>query len=260
MMINFVPPAGRACCVLGLILAAGCSSPEKSVNATRPATSVKPAQPSKPAETAVDVLRQAAAKPPVPFEGDEWQPMFDGKTLTGWRLTEFAGRGEVQCEAGLVVLNMGEPFTGISWTNDFPKMNFEIAFDAMRVTGSDFFCGLTVPVSNSFCSLIVGGWGGSLVGISSLDRLDASENETTKYMNFEQNRWYRIRLRVTMKRIEAWIDNEKMVNVDITDKQVSLRPGDIELSKPIGIAAWQTTSALREIKVRRVDAPAGPIR
>lgn len=182
--------------------------------------------------------------------------MFDGKTLAGWRETQFAGRGEVQCKNGMIVLNMGDPFTGIGWTNDFPKMNYEVALDAMRVSGSDFFCGLTVPVGDTFCSLIVGGWGGSLVGISSFDGMDASENETTKFANFEQGRWYRIRLRVTEKKIEGWIDQDKMVDVVTTGKRISLRPGDIELSKPFGLAAWQTTAAMHEIKMRRVDFPA----
>jgi hypothetical protein len=123
----------------------------------------------------------------------------------------------------------------------------------MRVMGSDFFCGLTVPVGDSFCSLIVGGWGGTLVGISSLDGMDASENETTKFVNFEEGRWYRIRLRVTTKRIEAWIDKDRLVNVDITEKKISLRPGEIEYSKPVGIASYQTMTALREIRVRRIE-------
>ncbi len=184
--------------------------------------------------------------------------MFDGQTLQGWRPTQFAGRGEVQCRSGLIVLNMGDPFTGVNWTNDFPKMNYEVALDAMRVMGSDFFCGLTVPVGDSFCSLIVGGWGGTLVGISSLDGMDASENETTKYVSFETGRWYRIRLRVTPGRLEAWIDDNKLINVTTTDKKISLRPGDIEMSKPFGVAAWQTSAALREVRFRQVDGPAGP--
>jgi hypothetical protein len=242
-----------------LILLAGCSTPEKAkapVN-SKLAEAAAPASPARP--TTLELLRQAAAKPSAPLEGEDWQSLFDGKTLTGWRLTEFAGRGEVQTESGLLVLNMGDPFTGINWTNEVPKINYEVALDAMRVSGSDFFCGLTAPVRDSFCSLIVGGWGGSLVGISSLDRMDASENETTKFMNFEQGRWYRIRLRVTDKRIEAWIDQDKLINVDISDKQISLRPGDIELSKPFGIASWQTTSALREVRLRTVIGPAGPL-
>ena len=247
------------CILLGLLM--GCkSAPVKSSERPEPMHRAATAAPVKAKGTPKDTLQEAADKPSAPFEGEDWHPMFDGKTLTGWRETDFAGRGEVQCESGLVVLNMGDPFTGINWTNDFPKMNFEVGLDAMRVGGSDFFCGLTVPVRDSFCSLIVGGWGGSLMGISSLDHMDASENETTRFVSFETGRWYRIRLRVTEKRIEAWIDKEKMINVDISDKTITLRPGDIEMSKPFGIACWQTTSALRQIKMRRVDGPEGPLK
>src|SRR5215467_3675876 len=167
--------------VLVHMILAGCSTAEK-IPPPPPAKPMEaaapPAPPARP--TTTDLLRQAAAKPIQPFEGEDWKSLFDGKTLTGWRLTEFVGRAEVQCESGLLVLNMGDPFTGINWTNEIPKINYEVAFDAMRVSGSDFFCGLTVPVRDSFCSLIVGGWGGSLLGISSLDGGDASENETTK--------------------------------------------------------------------------------
>src|SRR5437870_3877732 len=65
------------------------------------------------------ILEQAATNSSAPLEGEGWQPMFDGKTLTGWRETEFAGRGEAQCRTGLMLLNMGDPFTGINWTNEF---------------------------------------------------------------------------------------------------------------------------------------------
>ncbi len=252
------------------LLLAGCASqtensqsPGPSNAAPAPATSVAPVPPAAPsspvpaASTAqTDELKTLAAKPAAPFEGEGWDSMFDGQSLTGWRVTDFAGHGAVECRSGLLLLNMGDPFTGVNWTNDFPKNNYEVALDAMRVMGSDFFCGLTVPVGDSFCSLIVGGWGGSLVGISSLDGMDASENETTKFVNFEPKRWYRIRLRVTPSRIQAWVDQERLINVDISDKRISLRPGEIEMSKPFGLASWQTGAALREIKYRPVSGPA----
>jgi hypothetical protein len=250
-----------------LVLLAGCSSePAKpgASSAQRPATpsqpqqtqAMTPASPSAPEPK--DNLPPGLAKPPAPFEGEGWQALFNGQNLEGWRETQFAGHGEVQCRPGLVLLKMGDPFTGIDYTNEFPKMNYEVALDAARVTGSDFFCGLTVPVGESFCSLIVGGWGGSLVGISSLDGMDASENQTTKYIKFESGRWYRLRLRVTERRIEAWLDQEQLINVNTTDKRISLRPGDIELSKPFGVACWETSAAVREIKLRRVTQPAAP--
>jgi hypothetical protein len=250
------------------IIVAGCASPpaepsKQSALAEPPKQSPpepKAAAPAASTHGPTDDLKEAAAKPSEPFEGEGWVSFFDGKRLTGWRETDFAGRGTVECESGLIVLNTGDPLTGVNWTNRVPNMNYEVALDAMRVTGSDFFCGLTVPVSNSFCTLIVGGWGGSLVGISSLDGQDASENETTKFLNAEQGKWYRIRLRVTQSRIEAWIGREKFVNVDTTDKQISLRAGDIESSKPFGIASYQTTAALREIRLRRVDGPADPLK
>ena len=247
------------CGVAALFLLPGCASSSKQ-SLPEPASSARQAGSSgSKAETPKkDLIKEAAAKPSAPFEGEGWQSMFDGQSLTGWRQTAFAGRGEVECRSGVLVLNMGDPFTGINWTNDFPQINYEVALDAMRASGSDFFCGLTVPVADSFCSLIVGGWGGSLVGISSLDNLDASENQTTKYVSFEQRRWYRIRLRVTDARIEVWLDNEKLVNAVTTGKRISLRPGEIDMSKPFGLACWQTTAALREIKWRRVNGPADP--
>ena len=236
---------------VGLMLAAGCASNEAKPPPQPAAQHQEPAAPppASMAEAKV-VLPPGVSQPPAQFEGTGWHDMFDGENLAGWRETPFAGHGEVHCQSGVIVLGMGDPFTGINWTNEFPRMNYEVALDAMRLTGSDFFCGLTVPVGTNFCSLIVGGWGGSLVGISSLDGMDASENETTKFSSFETGRWYRIRLRVTEKKIEAWIDREKLVDVETEGKRISVRPGDIELSEPVGIAAWQTSAALREIKYR----------
>jgi hypothetical protein len=234
----------------------GTQQPKPSQAATTNATAVTAKQPLRPRES--DILQKAESTPPAPFDGEGWEAMFDGKSLAGWRETEFAGHGEVERRSNLVILHMGDPFTGIAWTNAFPQMDYEIALDAMRVSGSDFFCGLTFPVSNSFCSLIVGGWGSSLLGLSSIDGMDASENETTKYVNFEQGQWYRVRVRVTNDRIEGWLDKDKLVDVVIGGRRISLRAGEIEMSKPLGIASWQTTSAIREVRMRRVSGPADP--
>jgi hypothetical protein len=247
-----------------LLLCAGCAtkqtSPPQAANEAPREKEPAPAAPAPEHPKPDERLKQVAAQAPAPFPEDGWHAMFNGQSLSGWRETQFAGRGEVRVELGLIAMNMGDPFTGINWTNDFPKINYEIALDAMRVSGSDFFCGLTAPVQESFFSLIVGGWGGALVGISSLNHLDASENETTKYVTFEQYRWYRIRLRVTEKKLEAWIDQDKLVDVDISDQQIALRPGDIEMSKPFGLACWQTSAAYREIKWRPVNGPATPVK
>jgi hypothetical protein len=101
------------------------------------------------------------------------------------------------------------------------------------------------------CSFIVGGWGGGVVGLSSLDGQDASQNETTKYLNFENGKWFKVRVKVTKGKIEAWIDADKMVDVTTEGKAMSIRL-EVEPSKPLGIATWNTAAALRNIRLRRL--------
>lgn len=180
----------------------------------------------------------------------KWRPLFDGKTLKNWKSTNFGGEGEVTVEDGQIVMQQGSELSGITWTGDpIPKSNYEISLEAQRVDGGDFFCGLTVPVKDAPCSLIIGGWGGGVVGLSSLNGLDASENETTTYRAFKKKQWYKIRLRVSDTHMQAWIDDDRVVNVDIRDKKISIRP-EVELSKPLGISSYATVAALRNIQIR----------
>jgi hypothetical protein len=201
---------------------------------------------------------EASTSPPTPSAAAGAKSMFDGKTLKGWKVTDFAGHGEVEVQAGQIVLGMGAALTGITWTNELPKIDYEVMLEAKKVDGSDFFCGLTFPVRESFCSFIIGGWGGGVVGLSSIDGQDASQNETTKYLNFEKGRWYRIRLRVASSKIEGWIDQDKVVDLDTTGHSMTMRFGEIELSKPFGLATWVTTSALREIQIRELKPEPEP--
>lgn len=240
-----------------LLLVTGCETDRLTPSAVYPTSQPR----SAPAEiplSELQIIERAAAQPASAVPGEGWQSLFDGRSLNGWRTTEFFKPGHVEVRNGLILLPKGNPFTGVNYTNEMPKVNYEIALEAMRVSGSDFFCGLTFPVGDSFASLIVGGWGGSLVGISCLDGADASENETTQFITFETGKWYRVRLRVTEHKIEAWIEQKKVANVTITGRKVSLRFGDIELSKPFGIASWDTGGAVREVKLRSITAPDSP--
>ena len=178
--------------------------------------------------------------------------LFDGRTLTGWKITDFAGHGEVRVDQGQIILEQGT-MTGVTWTNEVPLLNYEISLDAMRVAGGDFFCGLTFPVGKNPCSFIVGGWGGGVVGLSSIDSEDAANNETTKYLKFDTGRWYHLRVRVTGTDIQAWIDNEQVVNLVTADRGISIRM-EVEPSRPLGIATYATTGALRNIQLKTLPA------
>jgi hypothetical protein len=197
-----------------------------------------------------DTPKASLSTNPPSLKALGWKSMFDGKTLKGWKVTEFAGHGDVKAEDGKLTLEMGY-MTGVTWTNALPRMNYEVSLEAMRVDGTDFFCGLTFPVAKDPCSLIVGGWGGGVVGLSSLDGEDASSNETTQYMNFQKGKWYHIRLRVVPNRIQAWIDEDKVADVDTAGKRISIR-SEVEESVPFGIATWSTAGALRNIQIREL--------
>jgi hypothetical protein len=173
---------------------------------------------------------------------------YDGRLITGWEVTNFGPQGPVYVSDGAIVLGMGEGCTGITWKGNFPVVDYEVSLDAKRVNGNDFFCGMTFPVGKSPCTLIVGGWGGTTVGLSSINGQDASDNSTRRLMKFENNRWYNIRLEVTGTKISAWIDSLQVVDFTTGNSRLTIRP-EVELSKPFGIASWNSTAALRNIKV-----------
>ncbi|MDB5385732.1 MAG: signal peptide protein [Planctomycetaceae bacterium] len=207
--------------------------------------------PQKDSATAkTEAVKESPKKEGAPAD-KKWQPLFDGKTLTGWKVTEFGSGGEIEVEGDHILIGYGDGCTGLTWTKDFPKVDYEVLVEAQRVDGTDFFCGLTFPVQESPCSLIVGGWGGALVGLSSIDGEDAAHNDTKQYLTFEKKKWYQIRLRVTKTHISAWIDDKRVILQGTTGHKLSIRP-EVQKSLPFGICSWCTTAAVRKADVRKL--------
>src|SRR5262245_44978338 len=110
-----------------------------------------------------------------PKDKPAWKSLSDGKTLDGWTSASFGGEGDVEIENCAIVMQRGNDMTGITYTKgDFPKINYEVTLEGKKLKGLDFFCTTTFPVGESHCSLVVGGWAGSVVGLSTIDGLDAS--------------------------------------------------------------------------------------
>lgn len=204
-----------------------------------------------------DDLDRNPTKPASRPDKEGWIALFDGKSLKGWEVTEFGGEGEVKVEDGNLMMMWGQDLTGVHTKRKLPKTNYEVELECMRVDGLDFFCGLTFPVKESHASLIIGGWGGGVCGISSIDRLDASENETTTYRSFDNKKWYPVRLKVTDDKIEAWCEGKQIVDVNIKDRIISTR-SEVDLSKPFGLSCWQTTAAIRKLRIRELKASPSP--
>lgn len=174
--------------------------------------------------------------------------LFDGNTLGQWKSTDFRDHGEVYVKEGAIYLEKGNDLTGVTWTGSVVQMNYEISLEAMRLAGNDFFCGLTFPIDNNSCTLILGGWGGQVCGLSNIDYFDAADNETSRIIPFENGEWYHIRLRVTPERIQAWLNDSELVDVETKDRYLDVKP-DMVPSRPLGIATRQTTGAIRNINL-----------
>jgi hypothetical protein len=188
----------------------------------------------------------------------EWRSLFDGRALGHWKPTPFGGEGEVTASDGVLRIALGADLSGVTWQGEFPRQNFELALEARRVDGSDFFCGLTFPVAKSHCSLILGGWGGGVVGLSSIDGQDAANNATTQVLSFTNGRWYAVRIRVAPDRIVCFLDDEQVVNQPLAGHTLSVRD-EVVPSQPLGIATYATTAELRNIRWRPLaEAPGAP--
>ena len=174
--------------------------------------------------------------------------IFDGVSLDGWKISNFVSPGPVYVNKGEILLERGEGCTGITWTGIYPVTDYQLSLDAKRIDGHDFFCGLTFPVNDEFCSLIVGGWGGSLVGLSCIDNRDASSNETTTWMSFTKDQWYHITVEVSKEKIKAMVDDQVVIDFSIDNHHLSIRP-EVSNSIPLGIASWNTAALLKNIRL-----------
>lgn len=235
MKLSFRNPRSLLSLAALAALLTGCASPEPDCCKAKPLT---------------------AAPPPAPAGAA--RSLFDGKTLIGWKDSGFAGAGEVTVlpdfkgQGPVIRIDAGQSLSGLTFTNPVPKTNFEITLEALKVQGNDFFIGLTFPVGEAHATLVLGGWGGATTGISSIDGLDASENDTTKFLGYEKDKWFRIRMKVTPARLETWINDDKVVDQDIKDRRISMRFGEIESSVPLGIATYQTTTVVRRVQIKPV--------
>lgn len=179
--------------------------------------------------------------------------LFDGKNLDDWEMIDIGASGYVELDEdkGELLIRQGDSLSGAVYkkAKELPVERYEITLEAKRTAGVDFFCGLTFPVGNleTCATLILGGWGGSVTGISSIDGMDASNNATGTYQRYEDDKWYAVRMRVTPENLSAWIDGKQVVDIDIAGRKVALRPGPMESYAPLSLSTFNTAASFRKV-------------
>lgn len=211
---------------------------------------------AKTSETGVTTVSPGDEKPSGEKSADEaaasekaqWHEV-DTANQDLWKSCQFGGDGELEFSSEAIRMGNGDPLTGVVCLAKLPNEDYEIEFESRRMSNFDFFCGLTFPVGEEKCSFIVGGWAGAVVGLSSIDGEDASENKTKKLMSFENEQWYRIRVRVTKDLVQAWIDDQLVVKQERAGHKFSIR-AEMYSSLPVGIAAFHCEAELRKFRWR----------
>jgi len=200
----------------------------------------------------VVICALTACRPPQPTE---WR-LLGSEFAHAWKKSGIPGEGAFTILQGAIRLEPGQPMTGArfdAWQAfKLPVTRYVIEYEAMRMDGNDFFGTVTFPVNDSHLSLVIGGWGGTLVGISSIDDMDANENNTRGNAYFKNNVWHKVRIEVRDEDLRAWIDSKLFVNTSLKGRRLGLRPGDIEKCAPFGFASYETRARIRAVTVRRL--------
>lgn len=191
---------------------------------------------------------------PAPVVIRSWD-LLDQKHASLWQLSEIPDEGVISVAEGELTMTAGQPMTGCkfpAWAElGLPGTSYAISYEAVRVEGDDIFGMCTFPVSSheAHATFVLGGWGGTVTGISSIDFSDANENSTRGEQRYQNGTWYRVRIEVRPEDIRAWINDRPMVNVNIKGRKVGLRPGFIDHCLPFGFATWNTVGKVRNVRV-----------
>ncbi|WP_145198993.1 hypothetical protein [Planctomycetes bacterium Poly30] len=165
-----------------------------------------------------------------------------------WQAGVYGDSDELDVLEDGVVLPIGVPLTGITYLDEPPSGSYSLEVQATRQYGSDFFLGVTFPVRDGHLTLVLGGWGGTLCGLSCIDGEDASTNATRTYVEFPNGKRQTVLIEVEDHRVRALVNGEGIVDVDLTGKRLGVRP-EVTPSLPLGIASFATCTVLHSVRL-----------
>ncbi|MEM1451307.1 MAG: DUF1080 domain-containing protein [Planctomycetota bacterium] len=177
----------------------------------------------------------------------EWSVLLDSNDMSRWRTGVFGEDPELEVTERGVVLPIGVPLAGLTYTGEAPRGTYVLEVQATKEYGSDFFLGVTFPVRDAHLTLVLGGWGGAVCGLSCLDGLDASENDTRLVRSFPNGKLQTVTIEVSDTRVTARIDDVLLVECPLEGRALSIRP-EVEPSVPLGIASFATCTTLHRVR------------
>lgn len=175
-----------------------------------------------------------------------------------WGMLDFGFNSEPTATPDLLTIPSSERLSGLNYLDDVDGLlgpgrdHYEIELQARRTRGNDIFLGLTFPVGpKQSASLILGGWGGGICGITAVDGQSANDNPYKTIHTFDNNRWYRVKLQVTPTRVRAWLDGERLFTVEQAQVKAFSVRDEVEPTVPLGLFTFASSAEIKDFKVRR---------
>ena len=199
---------------------------------------------------------KAAEAPLPPSDAEGWTSLFDGKTLGGWEVVAewpCEGHGPVAVEDGALVLRPGKMYTAVRSKRAFPQNHYELELEVKAIGRVvDKLGSIVFPSPIGRAALVLAAHQGTATGLLLVDGSPPAKNPTITKFRFERECWYTVRLRVTEARIEAWIHDQKIVDLPTRDHK-----GAAATVGKLGPFAIYTASlgsaAVRGIRLRRLE-------
>jgi hypothetical protein len=104
-------------------------------------------------------------------------------------------------------------------------------------------------VADKPCTLVLGGWGGTLCGLSTIDYYDARKTHDD-VLFIQKQTWYHVRLRVAP--IASPHGSTGAACGPRHHRPEDRHPAEMDLCQPLGIATWVTTGAIRSIHLTKL--------
>jgi len=194
---------------------------------------------------------QTPAAPQTNRWSTNWTALFDGKTLTNWAVTDFAGHGP---SPSMTAKLNSTATTSAHYLDERPAAQNRLRnLSRCRQSGGQRFFLRPHFSSRRFrmqpdCR----GWAAASSGCPA--SMVRTLRKTKRAIHVSSDRaLVSYRGAGHARKNSSLAGQGQIIDVSIAKRKVALRPGPIYLSAPLGIATYSTTAKIKDFKLRRLN-------
>lgn len=192
-----------------------------------------------------------------PLVPGQWRSIFDGERLGRWipitriDATDLADPvpGEVEIDGRQLVLNPGDPLTGVSWFGPMPTDEFEVTVET-KIDDAEMLS-VAFPVGTERAAIQLDA-GNRKAGLYHVDGTDPRDNPMAAIFDGAVAGWHQLRIRVTAQHVQAWLNGQPIANQDRLESTFGA-PDGYHPMHPLSMVASNGSASLRNIRIRTLE-------